>query len=255
MELRGKVALVTGGAHRVGRAIVLALAGRGASIALHYGSSEDAARRTAGEVAALGVEAWPLQADLSRPDEIDALFAAAAAKAGRLDILVNSAASFRRRGFDEITAEEWDAVQAVNTRAPFLCSQRAATLIRRSRRPGGEAGLIVNLIDLASTLAWRGYAHHAVSKAGLRHLTAVAARELAPEVRVNAVMPGAVLPPPGLEAASDGWREMGERLPVGRTGSPEQVGHAVVFLAENDFITGIVVPVDGGEHLLGAGHR
>lgn len=255
MELQGKVALVTGGAHRVGKAIVLALARRGASILLHYGSSQQAARQTAEEVAALGVGCWPLHADLSRPGEVDGLFADAAEKAGRLDILVNSAASFRRQPFEEITAEDWDAVLAVNLRAPFLCSQRAAPLIQRSRRPQGRPGLIVNLVDLAGALAWRGYAHHAVSKAGLEHLTAVSARELGPSVRVNAVMPGAVLPPPGMDATGDGWRRMGRRLPVERTGEPGQVGHAVVFLAENDFITGIVVPVDGGEHLLGAGHR
>lgn len=255
MDLNGKVALVTGAARRVGRAIALALAGRGAGIVLHYGRSAEAAEETAAAIRGLGVPVWPLRADLSRPEEIEALFAAADRQAGRLDVLVNSAASFERSGFDEITAGDWDRVLALNLRAPFLLTQQAARRMRARWRPGGEPALVVNLIDLSAALAWRGYAHHGASKAGLRHLTRLAARELAPAVRVNAVMPGAILPPPGLDGESEAWRETWRRLPLERPGSPEEVGRAVVFLAENDFITGVELPVEGGERLLGAAHR
>lgn len=255
MELQGKVALVTGASRRVGKAIALALAGEGAGIVLHYSSSARAAEETAEEIRALGVPAWPLQADLSRPAEIQALFARVTAEAGRLDLLVNSAASFERKPFDQITAEDWDRVLALNLRAPFLCTQAAARLMGDSPRPEGESALVVNLVDLSGVLAWRQYAHHGVSKAGLAHLTRLAARELAPAIRVNAVLPGAVLPPLGVDEASDDWCRTWQRLPLARPGSPEAIGRAVVFLAQADFITGVVLPVEGGESLLGAAHH
>lgn len=255
MELQGKVALVTGASRRVGKAIALALAGEGAGIVLHYGSSARTAEETAAEIRALGVPVWLIQADLSRPAEIQALFVRVAGEAGRLDLLVNSAASFERKPFDEITADDWDRVLALNLRAPFLCIQAAARLMGRSPRPAGESALVVNLVDLSGLLAWREHAHHGVSKAGLAHLTRLAARELAPAVRVNAVLPGAVLPPPGIDEESDAWRRTWQRLPLARPGSPELVGRAVVFLAQAEFITGAVLPVEGGESLLGAAHH
>lgn len=255
MELKGKVALVTGASRRVGKAIALALAGEGTGIVLHYGSSARVAEETAAEIRELGVPVWPLQADLTRPPEIQALFARISAEPGRLDLLVNSAASFESKPFDEITAADWDRVLALNLRAPFLCTQAAARLMGVTPRPEGESALVVNLVDLSGVLAWRQYAHHGVSKAGLAHLTKLAARELAPAVRVNAVLPGAVLPPPGVDEASETWRRTWRRLPLARPGSPEAVGRAVVFLARADFITGAVLPVEGGERLLGAAHH
>jgi NAD(P)-dependent dehydrogenase (short-subunit alcohol dehydrogenase family) len=155
---------------------------------------------------------------------------------------------------------------ALNLRAPFLCSQAAARLMRASGRATGARGstggglgatgvpgLIVNVSDISGLNPWRGYAHHGVSKAALLHLTRVAARELGPHVRVNAVVPGPILPPPGEEEGSDAWRRRGERLPLGRTGQPQDVGEAVVFLARNDFITGETIVIDGGERLLAGG--
>jgi pteridine reductase len=255
MDLAGKVALVTGGGRRLGKAIALALARAGAAVVVHYGSSTAAAEGVAEEIRGLGVAAWTVGADLADPGAIDGLFARVAAEAGRLDVLVNSAATFERRPFDEITVADWERVLAVNLRAPFLCLQRAARLMRSSPRADEAPALVVNLVDLSGTLAWRGQAHHAVSKAGLAHLTRVAARELAPAVRVNAVQPGAILPPPGVAADSPAWRETWERLPLARPGRPELVGDAVVFLAGNDFITGSILPVEGGESLLGAAHH
>lgn len=255
MELSGKVALVTGAAHRLGKAIALALAGRGASIVLHYGTSAEQAEATASEIRRLGVKAWALAADLSDPRQIEALVATAGERAHRLDVLVASAATFERRPLEEISAEDWDRVHAINLRAPFLLLREAAPRLRASHRDGGAPAAVINVLDLSSQLPWRRYAHHGSAKAGLAHLTRIAARELAPAIRVNAVAPGAILPPPGMDAADEAWRITGSRLPLGRTGDPREVGSAVAFLAENDFTTGTVLVVDGGESLIGAAHR
>lgn len=253
MNLHQKTALVTGGAQRLGRAMALALAARGCSVVLHYGRSEEAAAETVKAIEALGVSAWLLQADLSRGEEIERLVAETRAAAGRLDLLVNSAATFLRRPFEEISLAELDAVLAVNFKAPFLLSQRVAPLMRRSER--AEPGLIVNLVDHASDQAWPGYSHHGAAKAALTQLTRITARELAPHIRVNAILPGAVLPAPGVTTESEAWRTVGERLPLARTGAPTDVGQALVYLAENDFVTGSVLTVDGGESLVGTAHR
>lgn len=255
MQLKGRVALVTGAAHRLGKAVATALAEQGCHLVVHYGSSEQEAVQTVDEVSALGVEAVAMSADLSQGDEIESLFSRVENHFGELDVLVNSAASFERQAFGSVSAGDWDRVMAVNLRAPFLCIRQATRLMLEGRREGEPSGLVVNMVDLSATSVWPGYVQHGVSKAGLLQLTRIAARELAPGVRVNAILPGAVLPPPGMDAESAEWRQMGERLPSGRTGDPAQIGQTAVFLAQNDFITGEVILVDGGEHLLGAGHR
>lgn len=244
MDLGGKTALVTGAARRVGRAIALALARRGASLVVHYAGSEVAATEAASEIEDLGVSAWPVQADLRRRKEVERLFDAIRERAGRLDVLVNSAASFERARFADITVEAWDEVMALNLRAPFLCTQLATPLMRSA-----GSGAIVNIADLSGVRPWKKFAHHGTSKAGLIHLTRAAACELAPEIRVNCVVPGAILPPPGMDEDSDRWRELARQTPLQRTGSPRELAEAVVFLISNDFITGAVLPVDGGDHL------
>ncbi len=251
MDLRGRVALVTGAGHRVGRSIALALAGGGADVVVHYGGSRAAAEATAAEIAALGVSAVAWPADLADPAAIAGLFERVADRFGRLDVLVNSAATFRKQPFARVTAADWDAALAVNLRAPFLCMQHAAPLMRAAPRPGGAPALVVNLADLSGVYPWRGYVQHGVSKAGLLHLTRIAARELAPDVRVNAVVPGAILPPPGVDPEGDLWREIGGAAPLARPGHPDLVASAVLFLAANDYVTGAALPVDGGEHLVG----
>jgi pteridine reductase len=251
MDLNGKVALVTGAAHRVGKAIALALAREGANLVIHYGSSESAAQQTAAEIATLGAEAISVQADLSDPPQIEALFEALQSRFGRLDVLVNSAASFQKRPFDQISLEDWERVMAINLRAPFLCTQHAARLMRTIERPGGESALVANIADLSGVYPWLGYGHHGVSKAGLIHLTKAAARELAPGIRVNAIIPGPILPPPGMAPDSEKWQQIGGIVPLGRAGDPENIGQTVVFLARSDYITGVAIEVDGGEHLIG----
>ena len=259
MRLEGAVALVTGGARRLGRALSLGLAEAGCDVFIHYRSSAEAADRTANEVRALGRRAAAAAADLSLPEQIDDLFEAFDAAFARLDILVNSAASFERTPFDETTVAEWDAAQALNLRAPFLMTQRAALRMRAvpdRRGSRGEPlapGVIINMSDMAAVAAWKGFAAHGVSKAGLLHLTALTARELGAEVRANAIVPGPILPPPGETAEDAAWREKGRRIPLGRTGDPEYVVHAARFLAENDYVTGATIYVDGGEHLLTGG--
>lgn len=259
MKLEGAVALVTGGARRLGRALSLGLAGAGCDVFIHYRSSAGAADRTANEVRALGRRAATAAADLSLPEQIDDLFEAFDAAFGRLDILVNSAASFERTPFDEVTVAEWDTAQALNLRAPFLMTQRAAVRMRAApdrRGSQGEPlapGVIINMSDMAAVAAWKGFAAHGVSKAGLLHLTALTARELGAEVRANAIVPGPILPPPGETEEDAAWRDKGRRIPLGRTGDPEYVAHAARFLAENDYVTGATIYVDGGEHLLTGG--
>lgn len=259
MKLEGTAALVTGGARRIGRALSLGLAEAGCNLFIHYLTSAAAAERTAEDVRALGRRAWTAGADLSDPEQIDRLFETFDRQFERLDILINSAASFERTPFTDVTVAEWDAVQAINLRAPFLMTQRAAArMLAVKDRPASRGelpapGVIINMSDMAGISAWRGFAPHGVSKAGLLHLTAVTARELGPEVRVNAIIPGPILPPPGESAGDPAWREKGRRVPLGRAGEPEHVAHAARFLAENDYVTGATIHVDGGEHLLTGG--
>ncbi len=250
MNLTGKIALVTGGAHRVGKAIALALAEQGVHVVVHYGSSSDAAQGTVQQIEALGVRALSIRADLRDPDQITALFETVSETFGRLDVLVNSAANFVKKPFDEMTLDDWQAVMQTNLRAPFFCTQYAARLMMRTSRPEGESALIVNISDLGGVYPWRGFSAHGISKAGIIHLTKVAALELGPAVRVNAVVPGAVLPPSDMDPAR--WAAMGDQVPLKRTGDPGYIGQTVVYLAQNDYITGAVIPVDGGEHLVGS---
>lgn len=245
MDLTDKVALVTGAARRVGRAIALGLAGRGASIIVHYRSSEADARHTVADLRALGVRAEAFRADLGRPVEIGALFEAAARDFGRVDVLVNSASTFRPGNVLEVTAEDWDAVMNVNLRAPFLCSQHAARLMLER---GG--GVIVNIADIAGQVPWVRFPHHSVSKAGVVMLTKVLAKSLGPDVRVNAVVPGPILKPDDMPDTR--WERLGVVLPLRRTGDPGNVVQAVLALVENDFVTGAVLNVDGGDALLGS---
>ncbi len=253
MDLQEKVVLVTGGAHRVGKAIALAFAEAGAHLVIHYGASEDAAHATAREIKSLGVQALVVQADLADPAAIADLFEAVRDRFGRLDVLVNSAANFIKQPFDEVTLDAWKDAMQVNLRAPFFCTQHAARLMRATPRPADQPAAIINIGDLAGVHPWRDFVQHGVAKAGLLHLTRISARELGPDVRVNAIVPGAVLPPASIAPDSERWQAMGESVPLRRTGHPRYVAQTAIFLAQNDYITGAIIPVDGGEHLIGIG--
>ena len=246
MEIDGKVALVTGGAHRVGRAIALSLAERGAHVLVHYNLSEAAAQQTVREIEALGVQANLIHANLGDPLSIEDMFVLLESQFGKLHILINSASAFKAADFLELTVEDWNYAMAVNLRAPFLCSQRAAHLMLAR----GERGCIVNIGDVAGERPWERYPHHSVSKAALLMLTEVSAKALAPEIRVNAVVPGPVLKPERMPDAR--WQRLGEVIPMRTTGSERNVAQAVLALVENDFATGAIFNVDGGDRLVGS---
>jgi pteridine reductase len=242
MDTQGRTAIVTGGARRVGRALSLALAGAGARVVVNYHRSRAEADDTVAEIAAVGGSALAVQADVSREADTARLVEAAADRFGSVDIVVNSASLFESAPFEQIAAEDWDRVLAVNLRGPFLLSRAAVPLLRRD---GG--GVIVNILDLSAFQPWPSYAHHGVAKAGLAHLTRILARALAPEVRVNAIAPGTVLPPE--DAPEDEIRRDRERTPLQRLGSPADVAGALLYLVRSDFVTGDILLVDGGRML------
>lgn len=240
MEITGRGALVTGAARRIGRAIALALAERGANVVVHYHHSEEEAQATVREIQARGVRALALRADLSDVSQIEGLIENAARFLGRLDILVNNASVFFRTPFGSTTEEQWDLHLDVNLKAPFFCAQYAARIMRE-----GGGGKIINIADWAGFRPYVGYIPYCVSKAGLIALTQVLARTLAPTILVNAVAPGPVLLPE--EYGEEEVRAILAGTPLKRLGSPEDVVRAVLFLIEgSDFITGHTLVVDGG---------
>jgi pteridine reductase len=248
VDLQDQVALVTGSAHRVGRAIALELARSGVNIMVHYyQSSDDTVRETLHDIKSMGVDAFSVQADVSTAEGVEQIFTAVREQFGRLDILVNSASVFQKRQLMEVTLEEWELTMAVNLTGPFLCTQAAATLMRANTPPGGS---IINICDRGVDGPWPDYAHHGISKAALWSLTAVSAVSLGPDIRVNAVVPGPVMKPAGRSMSDQDWQAVGETLPLQRIGSGEDVARAAAFLAREDFLTGALIHVNGGEHLV-----
>jgi pteridine reductase len=236
-----KVALVTGGAIRVGRAISLGLAEAGYDLAVHYHSSSAAAREVERRIVEMGRKCALVGADLGVPEGAEQVARAVREECGRLDLLVNSASSFEEADLLDVDAEAWDRVMNVNLRGPFLLVRATAPLLRESR------GTVVNMVDVLGMEPWTRHPHHSVSKAALLHLTKILAKVLAPEVRVNAVAPGTVLPPDGTGPQFE-ERER-KATPLQRLGSPEDVLRTVLFLAASPFVTGEVIVVDGGRRL------
>ena len=243
MELRDKIAVVTGAAHRVGKFIALELAEAGAHLVVHYNSSEAQALTTVEEIKQKGVRAIAAGGDLSAQEGIDHLFQSAEAEFGGVDVLVNSAAIMERGDVLTLTLEDWQRTLALNLTAPFFCAQRAA---RSMLARGG--GAVVNIADLSALEPWAKYPAHSVSKAGLVMLTQVLAKALAPRIRVNAVAPGPVVKPPDWDEAR--WRTVGQHTLLKRTGSGYDVARAVRFLVEQDYVTGETLVVDGGSRYL-----
>jgi NAD(P)-dependent dehydrogenase (short-subunit alcohol dehydrogenase family) len=237
MDTRGKVALVTGSAKRIGREIALELARRGARIAVHYRSSADEAKEVAGDAGAI------FQADLTDTKSIELMVADVGRTFGRLDILVNSASVFSPATADNATPENWDAQMNTNARAPFFLAQHAAHLMRAN---GG--GKMINIADVAGEVIWPAYLPYSVSKAALIAVNRGLAKAYAPDIQVNAICPGPVLFP---EYYTDQQKRSAiERTLLKRAGSARDIVNAVVFLIENDYITGDVIHVDGGRHIL-----
>ena len=214
--LEGQVALVTGAGKRIGRSIALRLAAEGASIAVNYRTSKTEAA------------------------EVAKLFARVEKEFGRLDVLVNNAGEFFAAKFEDLTDEQWDGIMNANLKSQFFCAQAAAPIMKRQGR-----GRIINLASLGGLLAWPGYTHYCVSKAGVIMLTRCMAGALAPEILVNAIAPGTIQfpgEPPDAEYI--------RRVPLHRTGTGDDIAAAALYLATSDFVTGQVLVVDGGRTLV-----
>jgi pteridine reductase len=243
MDLHGKVALVTGGATRVGRAISLAFAQAGADVVVNYNSSATEALRTEADFAALGRRALPFKADVSQADQVQAMVDAAVARFGRLDVLVNSASIWLGTPWPDASEADWDLLNGVAAKGTFLCARAAAPHLKAH----GD-GAMVNITDLSALVPFPGYIAHSAAKAAVLNLTYALAAEMAPAVRVNAIAPGAVLPPP--DFTPEQINAAAKMNLLQRWGSAENIASAVVFLAQSEFITGVLLPVDGGERLV-----
>jgi NAD(P)-dependent dehydrogenase (short-subunit alcohol dehydrogenase family) len=233
------LALVTGGAHRLGKAFALTLARMGYSIALHYHSSEEQAQQTKSEIELLGAQVHLLKADLTQPDQIQTLFGDI--ERLTLNVLVNSASIMPAGKPRELELQDWDSALDLNLRAPFLLAQQAAKHMT-------SGGLIVNISDVAAQKAWSRYPSYTVSKAGLESLTKLLARSLAPTIRVNAIAPGLVLPSDVI--TQEQWDKLVEKLPLKRSATLDEITSALEFLIRNEYITGQTIVVDGGYSLI-----
>lgn len=235
------LALVTGSAHRLGKAFALSLARMGYAIALHHRGSVDEAEHTVKEIQALGVDCLPIRADLTSPEKIGFLFSLVDEMKAPLKVVVNSAAVMPVGKPDEMELRDWDSALDLNLRAPFLISQQAAKRMT-------TGGLIVNITDIGAQKAWSRYPSYTVSKAGLESLTKMLARAFAPEIRVNAIAPGLVLPSDVV--TEEQWLKLVEKLPLKRAATLDEVTSALEFLIKNEYITGQTIVVDGGYSLI-----
>lgn len=241
MRLQGKAVLVTGAARRIGRAIALALGQRGARVAIHYNKSRAEADRVAADLRdSFGRDSLTVKADLGDPRQVRRMADAVAKHFGAIHVLINNAAIYEKTPFEEAGARGWDEHMDINARAPFLLSQAVVPYMRKA----GE-GKIINIADWAGLRPYAGWTPYCVSKAALLALNTALAKELAPEIQVNAVMPGPVLLPEDYTPRSR--KAVINATPLKRLGSPEDVAKAVLFLIESgDFMTGASIAVDGG---------
>lgn len=241
MEIAGKVALVTGGAHRVGKAITMMLAREGADVVVNYFSSSSAADETVAEAKALGVRALAVHCDVAEWTQVRSMADVIVAEFGGVDIIVNSASLFEQTPFPTDDISAWQRVTGISVDGPFyVCN----ALVPSMKARGG--GAIVNIVDLSAWVPWPNFAAHGASKAALLAFTRQLALELAPTIRANAVAPGPVLPAPGQDQKSIARAAAGTLL--NRWGTPEDVALAVRYLIQADFVTADVITVDGGEH-------
>jgi NAD(P)-dependent dehydrogenase (short-subunit alcohol dehydrogenase family) len=244
MDLEGKMALITGGAVRVGRALTLALAEAGCNVFIHYGRSAASAQKTQADARAFGVEAYIYTADLADAATARGIIPAAVDQCGQVDVLINSAAIFPEEDtFSTTDVSLWDKLFAVNLRAPFLLSQAFAAQL-----PADGQGKIINVLDARLRRPEPDHFVYRLTKLGLWGMTEMLAHELAPRITVNAVALGAILPPPG---ADDTYLEnmAHTQVPLRRPGSPQIVAENVLHLLRQDFLTGVVIPIDGGQFL------
>lgn len=235
------LALITGGAHRLGAVFAEHLARRGYNLLIHYHRSAQPAEFLAAQLRETGVRAWTFGADLRRPDEIEALFAYLDSLDVPLALLINSAATMPESDLRQISAAEWDETLALNLRAPMLCAQRAAARMT-------DGGLILHLSDTGARKTWTKFPAYTVSKAALETLTRLQARAFAPLVRVNALAPGLVLPADDFPPAD--WERLLQKTPAGRAVRPDELTAVLDYLLAAPSVTGQVLVVDGGYALI-----
>jgi pteridine reductase len=240
-KLSGRVALITGAGKRLGRAVALRLAQEGADIAVHYGKSASEAHEVVDEIEKLGRRAAAFSAELTDISAIRKLVANVVAHFGRLDMLVNSAANFLETPFLETSEATWNASLDTNLKAPFFCAQAAAPHLIASGR-----GVIINFADIGGLMGWREFLPHSISKAGVVMLTRVLAKELGPKVRVNALAPGTISMPGDPPKWEQDFRQ---KAPLARSGRPDEIADAVMYLLTAEFVTGHVLVIDGGRTL------
>ena len=243
MQIKNAVILISGAAMRVGRAIALELAQKGAKISFSYYIQDEPWQETMSEIKNLCGECLATQTEIRNPAEVKNLVNKTMDHFGRIDVLINNASVWLKSPFLEISEDEWDLALDINLKGPFIVSQTVAPYMIDQGQ-----GVILNITDLSAFQTWPGYAHHAASKAGLVSLTKSMAVELAPEIRVNAIAPGTVLLPDDHTPEKKKWAE--EKSILKRIGSPEDVAQLAAFLIESDFITGSVYFVDGGRSLV-----
>jgi pteridine reductase len=231
------LALVTGAAHRLGKAFARTLAGQGFDLLLHYHRSAKAALETKAELETIGSRVTLAQADLTNPEDISALMD----QVDSLKVLVNSAAFMPSGNVHKLSLEHWDSSLDLNLRAPFLLAQHASSKM-------DMGGLIVNITDVGAQKAWSRYPSYTVSKAALDSLTRVLARGLAPKIRVNAIAPGLVLQSDIVPTQE--WERLIQRVPLKRPARPDEIASVLEFLLKNEYITGQTIVVDGGYSLV-----
>jgi glucose 1-dehydrogenase len=247
MDLKGKVALVTGAASGIGKAIALELARQGAAVVVNYHSDHDPGQPTVDEITGAGGQAIAIQADVSKGEDVNHLFSQAVAKFDKVDVLVNNAGIEKQTPFLQIVEADWDAVISVDLKGPFLCAQAAARdMVRR-----GSRGTIINISSVHEDLPFPGYAPYCAAKGGLRMLCRDIALELAPHgINVVNVGPGAIATPINTATLEDSAKvaALKQEIPLGRIGTPEEVATLVAFLASDaaSYITGTTIFIDGG---------
>jgi glucose 1-dehydrogenase len=248
--LKGQKALVTGASSAIGLGVAKALGAAGADVVVNYVSAPDAAEQAAAEIRAGGSRALAIRADVSREDQVQAMFREMLAAWGTIDILVNNAGLQKDAAFSEMTLEQWNTVIGVNLTGMFLCSREAVReMARRGARPevSRAAGKIICISSVHKVIPWAGHANYAASKGGVKTL----AQELAPaRIRVNSIAPGAIQTPINREAweTPQALKSLLTLIPYGRIGQPEDIGKVAVFLASDDadYINGQSIFVDGG---------
>ncbi len=236
MEIQNTKVVVTGSARRVGRHIALHLARNGADVVIHYNSSDEEAMDLRAEIENMGRDSYTVQADISNLDEVKDLIDEANRKLDGIDVLVNNASIFPKTPIEEITPDDWSKNIDINLRAPFFASLYTAEKM--------DSGKIISIADWSAFRPYRNYLPYCISKAGIVAMTKGLAKELAPEINVNAVAPGPVLLPE--DFTEDEKQSIIEETPLNRIGSPEDIAKGIRFLMESDFMTGSVIPIDGG---------